>query len=78
MAAQLNTSTKKTRFRKLIDYIFDKFSLLIAMLAGMFILGLIIMYLWNFLFPDIFGWPVITYWQGFAIGVLSRILFGFD
>lgn len=78
MAATLNTSTKKTRIGKLIDYILDKCSLLLAMLVGMFILGLIIMYLWNYLFPNIFGWTTITYWQGFAIGVLSRILFGFN
>jgi hypothetical protein len=41
-----------------------------------FIFGYIIMWLWNQLMPQIFGLPVITYWQGVGIFILARILLG--
>lgn len=41
-----------------------------------FIFGYIIMWLWNQLMPQIFGLPVITYWQGVGIFMLARILLG--
>ena len=45
--------------------------------TGLVILfGFIIMWLWNWLMPELFGLPVITYWQGLGICLLSKILFG--
>jgi hypothetical protein len=38
--------------------------------------GGIVMLLWNWLLPSIFGWPPITIWQGFGLLALCRILFG--
>ncbi len=38
--------------------------------------GLVVMGLWNWLLPPLFGWPVITFWQALALVVLSKILFG--
>lgn len=38
--------------------------------------GTIVMQLWNWLLPPLFGWHQITFWQGFGILVLCRILFG--
>jgi len=38
--------------------------------------GAIVMQLWNWLLPPLFGWRVITFWQALAILVLCRILFG--
>jgi hypothetical protein len=40
------------------------------------VLGLVVMELWNWLTPPIFGWHAITYWQALGLFVLSRILFG--
>ena len=40
------------------------------------IFGLVVMGLWNWLMPAVFGLRVITYWQALALLVLSRILFG--
>lgn len=40
-----------------------------------FITGVIVMYLWNWLMPDIFGLTTITYWQGIGIAFLCSILF---
>jgi hypothetical protein len=38
--------------------------------------GLIIMWLWNWLMPGLFGLKAITYWQGIGIFILAKILFG--
>src|SRR5690242_5480955 len=41
-----------------------------------FIGGEIVMRLWNWLLPSLFGWRQITFWQGLGILALCRILFG--
>lgn len=41
-----------------------------------FIFGYIIMWIWNQLMPQIFGLPIITYWQGIGLFILARILLG--
>ena len=38
--------------------------------------GGIVMYLWNWLLPMLFGWRLITFWQAVALLALCRILFG--
>jgi len=38
--------------------------------------GQIVMRLWNWLLPPLFGWHAITFWQALGILVLCRILFG--
>jgi hypothetical protein len=40
------------------------------------ICGEVVMHLWNWLLPTLFGWRQITFWQGFGLLVLCRILFG--
>jgi len=39
------------------------------------IFGLIVMALWNWLMPVIFGLPRISYWQGWGLVLLAHILF---
>jgi len=41
-----------------------------------FIGGEIVMRLWNWLLPSLFGWRQVTFWQGLGILALCRILFG--
>jgi hypothetical protein len=41
-----------------------------------FIGGEIVLHLWNWLLPPLFGWRQITLWQALGILVLCRILFG--
>jgi len=41
-----------------------------------FVFGGIVMLLWNWLLPRLFGWPEITLLQGFGLLVLCRMLFG--
>ncbi len=38
--------------------------------------GLIVMRLWNWLTPALFGWHLITFWQAVGILILSKILLG--
>jgi hypothetical protein len=37
--------------------------------------GFVTMYLWNWLVPDWFNGPVITFWQTVGLLILSKILF---
>ena len=48
----------------------------VAIAAFVFVGGGIVMLLWNWLLPPLFGWPQITVWQGFGLLALCRILFG--
>jgi hypothetical protein len=41
-----------------------------------FVLGYVVMALWNWLMPSIFGLHTITYWQAYGLLILSKILFG--
>jgi hypothetical protein len=36
----------------------------------------LVMSLWNWLTPALFGWKLITFWQAAALLILSKILFG--
>ncbi len=48
----------------------------IAIVAGVFVFGSVVMLLWNSLLPAILGVSTITFWQAIGILVLSKILFG--
>ena len=48
----------------------------VVLMGGLaFIFGLIVMLLWNWLMPEIFGFSPITYWQGWGLVLLAHILF---
>ena len=38
--------------------------------------GEVVMHLWNWLLPTLFGWRQITFWQALGLLALCRILFG--
>lgn len=40
------------------------------------VFGFLVKWLWNFIMPAVFGLGTITYWQAFAIVILSKLLFG--
>jgi hypothetical protein len=48
----------------------------LAVAAFVAIGGEVVMHLWNWLVPALFGWRQITFWQALGLLVLSRILFG--
>lgn len=45
--------------------------------AFLALVGFAVMQLWNGLLPDLFHLPLITFWQGLGLFVLSKLLFGF-
>ncbi len=49
---------------------------MLGMLVFIVIGGEIVLQLWNWLLPQLFGWRPITFWQALGILLLCRILFG--
>lgn len=49
----------------------------IIAITGLAILfGFIVMWLWNWLMPEIFGLPLLSYWQAVGLFILFKILLG--
>ncbi|HRC84964.1 MAG TPA: hypothetical protein PK413_05080 [Thermoanaerobaculia bacterium] len=49
---------------------------ILALLAFVALGGFIVLQLWNWLLPPLFGWHAITFWQALGLLALCRILFG--
>jgi hypothetical protein len=49
--------------------------LALAVVFG-FVFGWFVQLLWNWLMPSLFGLKAITFWQGFGLVVLAKLLFG--
>jgi len=49
---------------------------ILGLVLVVFLGGEIIMRLWNWLLPPLFGWRLITFWQALGLLVLCRMLFG--
>lgn len=49
-----------------------------VVLAGLFALvfGYVVMLLWNWIMPALFGISTITFWQAFGIILLGKLIFG--
>jgi hypothetical protein len=55
---------------------FEAIAAVIGMIAiAIVLLGYPLMLLWNWLIPNIFGLPEITFWQAIGLNFLSTILF---
>jgi len=55
---------------------FEAVAAVIGMIAiAIVLLGYPLMLLWNWLMPNIFGLPEITFWQAIGLNFLSTILF---
>ncbi len=61
--------------RRLGMKIFLGFLIGVGVVALAFLLGWVVMLLWNWLIPDIFGLNAITYWQAWGLFLLTSILF---
>ena len=49
---------------------------ILAMALFVFLGGELVLHLWNWLLPPLFGWPEITFWKALGLLALCRILFG--
>jgi len=48
--------------------------ILFVLVVGSLGLGYIVMLLWNALIPDLFGGPVLSFWQAVGLLILSHVL----
>ncbi|MFS4455123.1 hypothetical protein [Maribacter sp. 2304DJ31-5] len=66
--------------QKIKYYTTKVFKILFYILLGLaiaFLVGYIVMQLWNWLMPELFGLPEVDYWQAVGILILAKIIFGF-
>ena len=54
-------------------FYFGKF--IVLGLAGLALFTYVVLLLWNWLVPELFNGPELTYWQTLGIMILSKILF---
>ncbi|MEZ4810043.1 MAG: hypothetical protein R2819_06750 [Allomuricauda sp.] len=55
-----------------------KVIMMVIIFSVLFLLAIyVLMRLWNWLMPDLFGLGAINYWQALGIMVLAKLLFGF-
>ena len=52
-----------------------RFWIPVAILVGVSVFSTLVLALWNWLMPEIFGLPLINIYQAFGLLVLSKILF---
>ena len=66
----------KEKVKKIVKVIFIVIfgAIIISLLALLF--GYVVMLLWNWLMPTIFGLGVINFWQAVGIMILAKLLFG--
>lgn len=77
-----NTINKKdnyqpaSRTKKVLRIIGMVFIGVIFAVLFALVFGLVVKWLWNYLMPGLFGLSQITYFQAFAMVVLTKLLFG--
>ena len=49
---------------------------IIGLVLFVWIGGQVVMHLWNWLLPPLFGWKTLGFWQALGLLVLCRVLFG--
>lgn len=57
------------------DFITALFSAVIVFLIYVLIVGTVVMWLWNFLMPTIFGLPELTWLQSLGMYALAQMFF---
>ncbi|MFT0713783.1 hypothetical protein [Flagellimonas lutimaris] len=75
----------KREFEKVVEKKVENTVKKVVKVIAMVILGVLIfllanyllMRLWNWLMPDLFGVGTVTYWQALGVFVLAKLLFGF-
>jgi hypothetical protein len=70
-----NIRTNRRNPRKLVRILFVAIIGVLFAIVFSLLFGFIVMKLWNWLMPTIFGLPTISYLQAFGITILAKILF---
>jgi hypothetical protein len=63
------------RVELVFDYVVAGAIIVAVFLALAAAYSLAVMWLWNVILPDLFGWPTITFWQALGLTVLCHLLF---
>ncbi len=71
-----NFFTHKFRGRSPIEKVVIVIFFALFFLALAILFGFVIMWLWNWLMPEIFGLTTLTYWQAVGVFILAKILLG--
>ena len=66
----------KMKVKKFVKVIFIVIFGAIAITALALLFGYVVMLLWNWLMPSIFGIGAVSFWQAVGIVVLAKLLFG--
>jgi hypothetical protein len=64
------------RIKKIVKVVFMVIFGAIAITALALLFGYVVMLLWNWLIPAIFGLGIISFWQAVGIMILAKLLFG--
>jgi hypothetical protein len=57
-------------------WIFRGLKILLIVAIALTVMSFVVMSLWNWLLPSLFGFHSISFWQALGLLVLSKILFG--
>jgi hypothetical protein len=71
-----NSNTQRKKIKKVVTVIFWMIFGTIAMAAFALVFGYVVMLLWNWLMPTLFGLGTIGFWQAVGVLVLVKLLFG--
>lgn len=66
----------KTKVEQFVTHGAKVFFMILIVIFFAFLMGYVVMWLWNWLMPQIFGLPIIGYWQAIGLLALAKILFG--
>lgn len=53
----------------------DLIKSILRILVETFLYPLVLMYIWDYIMPDLFGFKTITYWQMFLLVTMVRLIF---
>lgn len=66
----------KNKAEKFFRGFFKVLFMIIAAIVFLLLFGYGFMLLWNWLMPDVFGLPILSYWKAVGILVMAKLLFG--
>lgn len=66
----------KNKAEKFFHGFFKVVFMIIAAILFLLLFGYGFMLLWNWLMPEVFGLPILSYWQAVGVLVMAKLLFG--
>jgi Spy/CpxP family protein refolding chaperone len=72
----LNSSNRKEQMMRTRRWWLHVLKVVLLVAVAVTVVGAVVMLLWNWLMPALFGWQTIDFWQAIGLLVLSRILLG--